>query len=518
MYSGAVTRFVLAGLGLGLIGCAAQAHPSGSAPRASSAPVPLLSAPRASSALPSPSALPLAPSPARVTPRKAPVELPPTVPKPLAPLGPYQPVVVDVPDGCSASEILAASAPRASKDKPGWFWPSIVQALLAHDHVFQFVPDLKDATASARAVQFVELEDAGAPSPTLDLVVRCASADTCRDVLQVLRSVVPKSPAQFGCSNPNWRPTGRSVVTNKTELLAVSAAGQSAMPSDDACGRLSACARHEDAHADRNIEAHCTGSPRAFPLACAAQLTCYDVAVCAKLKSSAGPLFTPFSDLSVQVYERGVRIGRGLHVEDVGGGGGLDPAQLSQWVGNPDSDSSRGWATLLLTFQVSAFNQTGRYYAKGIGTWAVAFIQANGTTILGKPQAAWGTTYNAVGLPTAISKNPELFDFDGDGHAELLLPTSISAHANSGMRSYQVWTLRNDQIVRYPGTEALPIVAVEDADGDGRPDLVLDLQPMFDSGGSHSSIVGGTYGLAHSLKDGTFSVTDEVARNYPPSP
>ena len=114
----------------------------------------------------------------------------------------------------------------------------------------------------------------------------------------------------------------------------------------------------------------------------------------------------------------------------------------------------------------------------------------------------------------------EVFDFDGDGRRELLLPVLDSAHANSGKRRLEVWKYDGTAIRPYPGTSSLPIVGYTDADADGRLDLILDGVNGFESDPptTHSSIYSQKWQLAHSIPDGTFSRTDAVARGYHPDP
>ncbi len=138
--------------------------------------------------------------------------------------------------------------------------------------------------------------------------------------------------------------------------------------------------------------------------------------------------------------------------------------------------------------------------------------------MLGPAQHFAATTYNAVGLPGAIGLQPSTFDYAGEGALELFLPVSSAGHANSGTRGLELWTLRANKIERYPNTDKLPIVDVEDVDNDGRPDLVLDLVDSLDDEGNHSSFKTAGSALAHSLNDGTFSTVDVVARSYTPGP
>lgn len=58
---------------------------------------------------------------------------PPSVPQLLAPLGPYPELAHAVPADCASPHVLAASAPLKMLERSDWFWPWVVQALLAHD-------------------------------------------------------------------------------------------------------------------------------------------------------------------------------------------------------------------------------------------------------------------------------------------------------------------------------------------------------------------------------------------------
>ncbi|MES1188411.1 MAG: hypothetical protein ABUL60_31640, partial [Myxococcales bacterium] len=82
----------------------------------------------------------------------------PSVPQPLAPVGPYPELAQAVPASCASPHAIAASAPLKMLERNDWFWPWVVQAVLAHDHVFQLVRSLDDELATSRAVQLEELK------------------------------------------------------------------------------------------------------------------------------------------------------------------------------------------------------------------------------------------------------------------------------------------------------------------------------------------------------------------------
>lgn len=101
-----------------------------------------------------------------------------------------------------------------------------------------------------------------------------------------------------------------------------------------------------------------------------------------------------------------------------------------------------------------------------------------------------------------------------DGLPELILPIYSHEHANSGFISYTAWTRKGARLEAYAPAKNLPIVGFTDGDGDGRLDLVLTDGSGLDQSGVDSSRREETWSLAHSLKDGTFSTTDEVAKAF----
>jgi hypothetical protein len=461
-------------------------------------------------------------------------------PKVLAPLGPYPELKTPLPAECATPNVLAASAPAKMAERADWFWPWIVQALVAHDHAFQLVPSLAVADATTRAVHLQELSvtDNNGKS-SLSLAVQCKNVATCADVARVIAAVVPNSTPVLSCAAPVGTATVRGPLS--ASLTAALGAAQattafekeyfipSAMPDEpltdvgSACARLAACLRHEDEHADPALGLKCQAKPRSFPVRCAAQYTCYDVAQCANAKTSAAPVFSPFTDILGQVLSRRVRFAPGQGVPDPMGGGGIEPSSIGMCLHHDSELGTGAWAALLLGFVGSDKAPEG-YYQEAQGTWAATFIEANGVAHLGPPQPVSGTLYHSMGMPGGPNQVEE-FDFDNDGLSELLLPTFSVEHANSGYVAYGIWTRRGGTVEAYAPAASLPlpIASFGDEDGDGRLDLYLDSEGDLDQTGTHSSRRPDAWVLAHALKDGTFSTTDRVAKTYnaskrPPQP
>lgn len=129
-----------------------------------------------------------------------------------------------------------------------------------------------------------------------------------------------------------------------------------------------------------------------------------------------------------------------------------------------------------------------------------------------EPNLEWSETRRVVPLP------PTLFDFDGDGDAEIIVVTQIEEVSESGLgnvtRRGRVWSGR-DAIAPYPAARDIVIEDVRDIDGDGRPDL-LTRDPYAGSatitcGSEDPYPVLGPLLVAHALPGGTFSRGDSVA-------
>src|SRR5690606_32986696 len=106
--------------------------------------------------------------------------------------------------------------------------------------------------------------------------------------------------------------------------------------------------------------------------------------------------------------------------------------------------------------------------------------------------------------------SPAMFDFDGDGEPELWAGSSDKFEPDEGA----LYTFKNNRVERYP----LPSVGnrrLQDVDDDGRPDViwttVFGEEP--DCGDSAGTVQTPGF-VAHSLPDGSFSLTDPSARHF----
>jgi len=149
--------------------------------------------------------------------------------------------------------------------------------------------------------------------------------------------------------------------------------------------------------------------------------------------------------------------------------------------------------------------------------WSVLWVDASGRTLQG-PRFLSTQDHglnNQKDVPEIGVVRP-LFDYDGDGRSELLLPVRQYEHASEGPRRLWVLKVTDDgRIVEY-APELKSIVWADDVDGDGRPDLMLDPDDTQTNAAfpAHSSVVRDGWRLAHSLPDGSFSTTDVVATRY----
>lgn len=108
------------------------------------------------------------------------------------------------------------------------------------------------------------------------------------------------------------------------------------------------------------------------------------------------------------------------------------------------------------------------------------------------------------------------FDFDGDGEPELVLHGTSWARDGAATPFARVYTFKKGVVAPYPGAPDA-FVAVEDVDGDGRPDLVGNgpyaaVIASACSGASRRVI--GPALAAHSVSDGGFSSGDEAAAAF----
>lgn len=109
------------------------------------------------------------------------------------------------------------------------------------------------------------------------------------------------------------------------------------------------------------------------------------------------------------------------------------------------------------------------------------------------------------------------FDWDRDGRPEVAVAASYWEHEGESGAPLTLYGARGGAVAPYaPAAEFNGrILGITDADGDGRPDLVLPTAWRFVDGCGMSGIAHeGPRLLAHALPDGTFSTRDAAARAF----
>jgi hypothetical protein len=131
----------------------------------------------------------------------------------------------------------------------------------------------------------------------------------------------------------------------------------------------------------------------------------------------------------------------------------------------------------------------------------------------GEELARPGFTHFRNAWGTATLSIDTVFDYDGDGDPEVIVYDTADGEGTES-EVYSVFSAKAAAIVPYAPAQGLQILVVNDADEDGRPDLVF---PLHQAVTSEEGIVGDQTvfpSLARSLPGGTFAKNDAVVRAF----
>jgi hypothetical protein len=153
-------------------------------------------------------------------------------------------------------------------------------------------------------------------------------------------------------------------------------------------------------------------------------------------------------------------------------------------------------------------------YGEATGKYFVARLDATGKVV----KRLAGVRLDASTMK-AFALMGVAFDYDGDGVNELILLSHVGDHSGGGGSTIgKLWTYHGKiEEIKVP----FPVVAVVDADNDGRPDLLANgpysgsLVELPTCGTSFADAsTQGPFLLMHSLPGSTFSVDDMAAQNF----
>ena len=193
-------------------------------------------------------------------------------------------------------------------------------------------------------------------------------------------------------------------------------------------------------------------------------------------------------------------------------------AKLVPWLDHPPQTNEAGRSAsfmggLLWLSQVLGprfeLNEIGA--SAGVNTMIERYFYDLGGTQVGPADSPMRIVPESAGFTV----KHQLTDYDGDGLSELVLTAEVQGHEHFAVE-HHILKGSGGKVRPYPGLVDVDIEALQDFDGDGRLDVVsidrhypaencLDMEPIP---------VGAPPVLYHATKDGTFSATDEVAREF----
>jgi hypothetical protein len=173
------------------------------------------------------------------------------------------------------------------------------------------------------------------------------------------------------------------------------------------------------------------------------------------------------------------------------------------------------WAAAPRDVTTKAAPAANRYTGPTVtirGLWLLVHESSSGARIEGAPIHFTIGAYS--GEDREVSSP---FDYDHDGTDEVIVK-HVADGVGYARSEGSLWTVREGVIVPYERAKSIDILDVVDLDGDGRPDL-LTLGPYHpDPAPACEGIDANPRPIvplvAHSLPDGGFSMTDEVAVKF----
>lgn len=158
------------------------------------------------------------------------------------------------------------------------------------------------------------------------------------------------------------------------------------------------------------------------------------------------------------------------------------------------------------------------------GRWSVVYLNPDGAAsaaapALPVPDQRDDLAGDAPNLDFTVGnhvhlREPTLFDYDGDGVAELILPLGSTLLESGSWERGRVWTARSGKVAIYGPARELVVRDVRDVDRDGRPDLLIRdpyaMATEFPYSGFSMELTGPEL-VAHALPGGGFAQGDAVA-------
>lgn len=446
-----------------------------------------------------------------------------------------QPAFPLLADNCRQPRVAAANAPLSALARPGWNWPWVTQTLLAHETRFVFEPAQIAATRRVTLHQR-ELKAQAKVAGRAELIAACETPGTCNELAKVLRDSIPGNQATPYCATqPEPEPGLPLAWSTLLPPLPVSwlqggssgdvVAGDPDV--DKACVRWAVCSHQQDPARPVDAGLACLKDPNRYQRErrCASGASCFDVAQCAGQSTRPGPELPLWRDFDAESSHREVFWLAGHRLYSPGGDP-LGPSALysqtvRDWETWQKQKSPGRWFIVGTGYEASnPSDDLGggvRAMQSAHGTWQLQYVTLDGT-IFGPTQTVSGDGDNvnlAPSFHSALGRAGEelLFDYDADGVPEVGVYQTSWHHTLPPRVMLSVWTVKQGRIVPYAPADE-PAVGATDIDADGRPDLLLDsrdeyLGPEGNVQG-HTSLDPDT--AAHSLKDGTFSTKDAVAK------